>query len=94
MDKKPYIEIESEKMPIQTIKCVPVSYLIPISMLSLKVWEKISHNSPFCYGSNNHSLVSPTDFYAHCERRLGIKYNTLLEKIKSIPQDVYIDLEN
>jgi hypothetical protein len=86
-------KIELEKMPIQTIKCIPVSYLIPTS-LGLEVWEKIS-DAPFSWGDNNHSLVSPIDFAVHCEEKLDdIKYKKLLKKIRSIPQDVYIDLEN
>jgi len=84
-----------ESLPIQTIKCIPVSYLIPVSMLALEVWEKISSDAPFSWGNNNHSLVSSIDFAVHCEEKLDdIKYKKLLKKIRSIPQDVYIDLEN
>ena len=94
MKTKKTKKIESE-LPIQTIKCIPVSYLIPVSMLALEVWEKISSDAPFSWGDNNHSLVSPIDFAVHCEEKLDdIKYKKLLKKIRSIPQDVYIDMEN
>ena len=84
-----------ESLPIQTIKCIPVSYLIPVSMLALEVWEKISNDAPFSWGDNNHSLVSPIDFAVHCGNKLDdIKYKKLLKKIRSIPHDVYIDMEN
>jgi hypothetical protein len=81
---------------IKTVKYIPVTDLIPLSIPFAEIWPKIvDEDFPFNYGNNNYSLVSPIDFAVHCEEKLDdIKYKKLLKKIRSIPQDVYIDLEN
>jgi hypothetical protein len=77
----------------QTLKYIPITDLIPISMLALEVFRKIHENAPFSRG-NDHSLVSSIVFANHCVEKLdNIQYKTLLENIKSVPRDVYIDIE-
>ena len=87
--------IESEKLPIQTIKCIPVSYLIPTSMLPLGVWEKISQDAPFSWGDNNRSMITASDFAKHCEERLddSPKVKKFLKRVRSFGE-MYIDLES
>jgi hypothetical protein len=79
---------------IKTLKYIPITDLIPVSMLSFEVWKKILENAPFSRG-NDHSLVSSIVFANHCAEKLdNTQYKTLLGNIKSVPRDVYIDIEH
>ena len=86
---------------IKAVKYISVTDLIPLSIPFAEIWPKIvDGNFPFSYGSNNYSLVSPIDFAVYCEESFeeetlkDIRYKKFLKNIYSIPQNVYIDLEN
>jgi len=89
---------------IKMVKYIPVTDLIPLSIPFAEIWPKIvDGNFPFSYGNNNYSLVSPIDFAKYCEESFeesfeeelkDIRYKKFLKNIRSIPQNVYIDLEN
>jgi hypothetical protein len=99
------IKNSKNAIKFKTVKCIPVTDLIPLSIPFAQIWTRITEDItvefPFLYGSNKHSLVSPIDFANHCEEVFEVfeglkdtRYKKFIKKIRSIPQNVYIDLEN
>lgn len=81
---------------------IGASSLVPDSWRSW-FWDSVSGDSPFCWGGNNRSLVSPGSFADHCKDCLsGIlddlevsqnDFEAFIEEIRSLEVE-YIDLEN
>ncbi len=94
--------IKSNNMPqIQTCQYVPVTTIVP------KKWSgwfygALSEGAPFSWGDNNRTMVSPERFIKHVEDVVIVGENWVSAQdrdeffatIKSLGDDVYIDLEN
>lgn len=85
-------------MNIQTCKFVSATELFKNQNLA---WDAFINSDPNCtWGDNNRSLVTPdviidslelTDFDAGDEEK---QINVVLERLKKVPEGVYVDLEN
>lgn len=79
---------------IESVYFVPATTVVPRKWDGW-FWQQISDNAPFSWGDNDHTLVNVEDFARHCEERLDPepRITRWLKKVRSIPKDVYIDLE-
>lgn len=91
----------SRKHPVDT-PCVEVHSCEFVSATDLVprnwdawFWAEISHNAPFSWGDNYHSLVTASDFARHCEARLddSLKVKRFLRKLRALGE-TYVDLES
>ena len=90
-------------MKIETCKFVPMSSLVPSDWWG---WAfcLLSDSAPFSWGDNNRTMVSKERFRDHCEERFEEvvtagdlsqeEFDMFLEKLDTIPDMVYIDLEH
>lgn len=85
-------------MNIQTCKFVSASEIFKDLGLA---WDVFINSDPQCtWGDNNRSLVTADVIYDAIEQsdlnegNEERQVNLVLEKLKEIPQDVYVDLES
>lgn len=87
-------------MEIKTLKYITISDFFSSSKEELKLFNSTEWD--FCFGTNDYSLISKTRFiyslFTLKEYSINMfqthRIELLIEKALSLPDDVYIDLEN
>lgn len=79
-------------MNIQTCSFVPVSEVFNGSRKTAKFFSAGEYD--FTWGANNRSLITKERLLEAIESLEDVDTTKVVERIKSLPDDVYIDLEN